>query len=33
MTGGGDLGLLLGVGFTAASFPPLRALELRFMGR
>ncbi|CAG8427253.1 unnamed protein product [Penicillium salamii] len=33
LSGGGDLGIWLGAGFTAISFPPLRALELRFIGR
>ncbi|KAG0154930.1 hypothetical protein PDIDSM_503 [Penicillium digitatum] len=28
-----DLGLWLGAGFTAMVFPPLRALELKFIGR
>ncbi|OQD70202.1 hypothetical protein PENDEC_c025G03686 [Penicillium decumbens] len=30
---GADLGMWLGGGFTFVSFPPLRALELRFIGR
>ncbi|KAJ5950356.1 Permease cytosine/purine uracil thiamine allantoin [Penicillium vulpinum] len=33
MAGGAELGLWLGAGFTAMFFPPLRALELRFIGR
>ncbi|KAJ5332517.1 uncharacterized protein N7506_006300 [Penicillium brevicompactum] len=33
MAGGGELGLWLGAGFTAVSFPLLRVLELRFIGR
>lgn len=28
-----DLGLWLGAGFTGIFFPPLRALELKFIGR
>lgn len=31
--GGCDLGLWLGMGFTALAFPPLRMLELRVVGR
>ncbi|KAL8829741.1 MAG: hypothetical protein Q9191_001834 [Dirinaria sp. TL-2023a] len=30
---GGDLGIWLGIGFTAVVFPPLRYLELRQIGR
>ena len=30
---GGDLGLFLGIAFTAVVFPPLRYLELRMIGR
>ena len=30
---GGDLGIWLGIGFTAVVFPPLRWLELKFVGR
>ncbi|KAJ5227935.1 hypothetical protein N7489_008643 [Penicillium chrysogenum] len=33
MANGADLGLWLGAGFTAIFFPPLRALELKFIGR
>jgi hypothetical protein len=33
MASGADLGLWLGAGFTAIFFPPLRALELKFIGR
>ncbi|CAG8031023.1 unnamed protein product [Penicillium olsonii] len=33
MSGGGDLGVWLGAAFTAVSFPPLRVLELHFIGR
>lgn len=33
LTGGSDLGLWLGAGFTIVSFPPLRVLELAFVGR
>ncbi|KAJ6143809.1 hypothetical protein N7471_003262 [Penicillium samsonianum] len=33
MASGADLGLWLGAGFTAMFFPPLRALELKFIGR
>lgn len=33
LTGGADLGLWLGAGFTIVSFPPLRAIELSIVGR
>ncbi|KXG46411.1 Permease, cytosine/purines, uracil, thiamine, allantoin [Penicillium griseofulvum] len=33
MAGGAELGLWLGAGFTAIFFPPLRVLELKFVGR
>lgn len=33
LAGGADLGLWLGAGFTVVTFPPLRALELWFIGR
>ncbi|KAL4916207.1 hypothetical protein BDW62DRAFT_212086 [Aspergillus aurantiobrunneus] len=33
IAGGCDLGIWLGLGFTALAFPPLRMLELRVVGR
>lgn len=30
---GGDLGIWLGIGFTALVFPPLRYVELKYVGR
>ena len=33
VTGGCELGIWLGAGFTILAYPPLRVLELRFIGR
>ncbi|EAW07746.1 putative purine-cytosine permease [Aspergillus clavatus NRRL 1] len=33
IAGGADLGIWLGIGFTAVAFPPLRFLELKILGR
>ncbi|KAJ5793978.1 hypothetical protein N7457_000577 [Penicillium paradoxum] len=33
VAGDADLGLWLGAGFTAVCFPPLRAMEIKFIGR
>lgn len=30
---GGDIGAWLAIGFTAVTFPPLRYLELKYVGR
>lgn len=33
VTGGCELGIWLGAGFTIIAYPPLRMLELRFIDR